>query len=51
MPTCQRNMLSPASVAEVTRQGIRGLIYVLKSKGRGKGADQRDGILEWYVDQ
>jgi hypothetical protein len=44
MPTFRRNMLSPSSGAEVTRQGSRGLIQDLKSKGRGKGANQREGI-------
>jgi hypothetical protein len=38
MQTFWRNMLSPFSGAEVTRQGNRWLVYDLKSKGWWKGA-------------
>jgi hypothetical protein len=37
MLTFRINMLSPSSEAEVTREGSRGLIQDLKSKGWGKG--------------
>jgi hypothetical protein len=49
MQTFWRNMLSPFSGAEVTRQGNRWLVYDVKSKGWWKGASHRDGIKEQGV--